>query len=58
MDENAIKSEIEQGVAQVDDTLTITEFSCIVDKEKRHRSVFFKAENPNGETVEISNSWG
>ena len=58
MDENVIKSEIEQGIAQVDDTLTIDDFSCNVDKEKRHLKVFFTAKNPNGETVEIRNSWG
>ena len=58
MDEYEIKNEIEQGIAQVDDTLTITEFSCTVDKEKRHRSVYFKAEDTNGETIEIINSWG
>lgn len=58
MDENEIKNEIAQGVAQVDDTLTITDFSCTVDKGKRTCSVFFKAENTDGEAVEIRNSWG
>ena len=58
MDENVIKSEIEQGIAQVDDTLTITEFACTVDKEQRKLNVFFTAKNPNGETVEINNNWG
>ena len=58
MDENDIKYEIEQGIAQVDDTLAITEFSCAVDTETRTRSVFFKAGNSSGDTVEIRNSWG
>lgn len=58
MDENAIKSEIEQGIAQVDDTLTITDFSCDFGKEKRKLNVFFTAKNANGDTVEINNAWG
>lgn len=55
MDE--IRSEIEQGIAQVDSSLTITEFVCDCDKETRKLSVFFSAKNQNGETVEVSNSW-
>lgn len=58
MDENVIKSEIEQGIAQVDDALTITEFSCNFDKGKRKLDVFVSAKNPNDETVEINTSWG
>lgn len=58
MDENVIKSEIQQGIAQVDDTLTIDEFSCIFDKEKRKLKVFFTAKNSNDETVEVNNTWG
>ena len=58
MNENAIKSEIEKGIKQVDDTLTITDFACNIDKEKRQLNVFFTARNANGESVEIKNTWG
>lgn len=58
MDENVIKSEIEQGVAQVDSSLTITDFSCNIDKEKRILNVFFTAKNANNETVKIQKNWG
>ena len=58
MDEYVVKSEVEQAIAQVDDTLTMTEFSCTIDKEKRKLNVFFAAKNSNDETVKINNSWG
>lgn len=58
MDENVIKSEIEQGIAQVDSSLTIDEFSCTFDKEKRKLKVYFTAKNSNDEKVEVSNVWG
>lgn len=57
MDENVIKSEIEQGVAQVDNSLSITEFVCDYDKETRKLKVHFTAKSEN-ETVEVSNIWG
>lgn len=58
MDENVIKSEIEQGMAQVDSSLTIDEFSCIFDKENRKLKAYVTAKNPSNETVVINNSWG
>ena len=58
MDEAVIKSEIEQGIAQVDDTLTIDEFTCNLDNENRKLNVYFTAKNSDDETVKISNSWG
>lgn len=58
MDENVIKSEIEQAIAQVDASLTIDEFSCIYDKEKRNLKVIFTAKNSEGDTVEVTNRWG
>lgn len=57
MDENVIKSEIEQGIAQVDSSLSISEFSCDYDKETRTLKVFFTAKNANGDTVEVSTKW-
>ncbi len=56
MDENIIKSEIEQGIAQVDKSLNITEFVCNYNKATRELKVFFKAESQDT-TVEVSNKW-
>lgn len=57
MDENVIKSEIEQGIAQVDPTLIISEFACDYDKQTRSLRVFFTAKTSDGETLEVQNSW-
>lgn len=58
MDENVIKSEIEQGIAQVDSSLVITEFMCRYNKEARKLDVSFSAKSSNSdEIVEVSNSW-
>lgn len=54
MDENAIRSEIEKGIAQVDDTLTIDEFVCNFDKESRKLSIFFTAKTTSGETISVN----
>lgn len=58
IDENVIKSEIEQGIAQVDNSLVITDFVCEHDKKTRKLLVFFTAENQNNETVEVSVNYG
>ena len=58
MDENVIKSEIEQGIAQVDSSLTITEFICSYNRDARKLNVSFSAKSSNNdEVVEVSNSW-
>ena len=57
MDENVVKNEIEQGIAQVDSSLTINEFVCDFDKETRKLSIFFTAKNAEDETVEVKQSW-
>lgn len=56
MDKNIIKSEIEQGIAQVDSTLSITEFDCEYNQETRSLRVSFTAKSKN-ETVVVSNIW-
>lgn len=58
MDENVIKSEIEQAIAQVDDSLTIDDFVMNYDKTTRKLIVSFTAKRANGETLEVSNIWG
>lgn len=57
MDENVIRAEIEQGLAQVDSTLTITDFSCLYDAVTRTITVHFTAKSESGETVEVSSKW-
>ena len=58
MDENVIRNEIEQGIAQVDSTLTISDFACVFDKESRKLKVGFTARKPNDETVEVNVAYG
>lgn len=57
IDEEVIRSEIEQGVAQVDDTLTIDDFSCIYDNESRNLKVLFTAKTADNETISVSTDW-
>ena len=57
MDEDIIKSEIESGIAQVDDTLSLDEFSCNLDNEKRVLSVYFTATSSSGETIAVDTAY-
>lgn len=57
MNENVIRNEIEQGIAQVDDTLTVDEIACFFDNENRKLTVGFAAKKPNDEKMEVSVSW-
>ena len=52
MNEDLIKSEILQGLMQVDSSLFITDFSTYYDRENRSLFVSFAAQNDNGETIE------
>lgn len=58
MDENVIKSEIEQGIAQVDSSLTIDSFECKFDQKTRKLTVRFTAKSQNNETVEVRSTLG
>ena len=58
MDENIIRSVIEEGVAQVDDSLIVTDFDSAYNKDTRKLNVFFTAKKSNDETFEVSNTWG
>lgn len=58
MDENVIKSEIEQGIAQVDSSLTIERFECKLDTKTRKLTVRFTAKSQNNETVEVRSTIG
>ncbi len=55
--ENVARAEIESGVEQVDNTLSVGEFTLKDDPDKRIRSVHLKATAQNGETVEVTNVW-
>lgn len=57
MDENIIKNEIEQAVAQVDDSLTVDEFAMEYDSVTRKLTVRFTAKSASGEALEVSNTW-
>lgn len=57
IDEDIIRSEIQQGLSQVDENLTIEDFSCEFDETTRKLKVNFKAKNAKGETMEVSNAW-
>ena len=57
INEAIIKSEIQQALEQVDNTLAIDEFSYEYEKETRCLKVKFKAKKANGETVEVSSVW-
>ena len=49
--EELARYEIERGLAQVDETFTITDFKYEVDTMQRKAKVTFKAQNSSGEEV-------
>lgn len=51
MDEDLIRSEILQGLLQVDDTFVITNIAIDHNRATRHLVVSFEAQNEKGETV-------
>lgn len=51
IDEDVIKSEIEQGISQVDDNINIDSFSCEFDRKTRQLNVHFTAKAQSGETI-------
>lgn len=57
IDEDTIRSEILDGLTQVDDSFKIDEFTCIFDSETRALSVRFTATNSSKESVEITEVW-
>lgn len=52
-----VRYEIERGLAQVDSTFTITEFTYEEDKAKRKAYVTFKAQTESGEEVGGEYTW-
>lgn len=54
--EEMVKAEIEDGLQQVDDTLSISDFSMSLNE--RCLTVTFTATNDNGSTeIEVTNEW-
>ena len=54
--EELVKSEIQDGLKQVDEMFKLTEFTCYYDSLNRHHSVHFTATNDD-ETVETTVSY-
>lgn len=57
-DEDAIRSAILDGLQQVDPTFTIDTFETSFDRDSRKLSVKVTASTENGNTVELSDTWG
>lgn len=55
VDEDMIKSEIEEGLSQIDSSFSITEFSYEFDSVKRKLKVSFSAVNDDGTIVNGQN---
>ena len=55
--EELAQFEIERGLAQVDSTFTITEFTYEVDRAKRKAIISFKAQTESGEEVGGEFTW-
>lgn len=54
MNEDLIKSEIEQAVAQVDASLTVDDFATDYDSAKRGLTVHFTAKSTGNEDMSIN----
>ena len=55
--QNIILNEIEQGIAQVDDTLVLDKASFDYNSKKRKLLVKYVAKTRNEENIEIENEW-
>lgn len=58
VDEDIIKTEIEEGLLQIDESFSITQFSCKFNSEKRKLEVSFSAVNDDGTVIEGENTFG
>lgn len=52
-----VKSEILDGLLQVDSSFIISDFNMELDTEKRELNVSFTATNAEGDTIEVDTSW-
>ncbi len=57
IDEDIIKDEIEQGLSQIDETFSITEFSYEINDKNRKLSISFSAVNDDGTVIEGENTY-
>lgn len=56
-DEEVIKNEIEQAIAQVDNTLSLDTCEFHTNKETRALNAHFIAKSSSGDTVEVQSLW-
>ena len=57
INEELVRYEIERGLAQVDESFTITEFECVLDLKGRKVTVTFSASTKEGEQVGGEYTW-
>lgn len=59
VEDEVIKAEMQDGISQVDDNLTIEGFETAFEPETRKLRVYMEVKNrDSGETIEINNAWG
>lgn len=58
VDEDIIKTEIEDGLLQIDDSFSFTGFCYEFDTDKRKLSISFSAVNDDGTVIEGENTFG
>lgn len=56
-DRELIKSEVIQGIKQVDKTFMLDKFDLEFDRVSRNLTVTFTAHNEKGDTVEVNKLW-
>lgn len=57
IDEDIIKDEIEQGLSQIDESFSITEFSYEIDSNNRKLEISFSAVNDDGTVIDGENTY-
>lgn len=55
--ENEVRAEIDDGTKQVDNTLSVVDFTLTDNRTTRIRTTQFTATAQSGATLEVSNSW-
>ena len=59
VENDVIRAELQDGISQVDENLTIDEFESSFDKSTRKLKVHITVrESESGETMELSEIWG
>ena len=59
IEDDVIKAELQDGISQVSDTLTIDEFESVYEKDTRKLRVHCTVkDSASGEMIEINKAWG